>query len=104
MFNSAFALGADGGDVGTAAACTIRTIEQMSGVYVDDFVVVDFAGFINVVDALGGVPMCIPEPINDRRAHLELEAGQQVLDGEEALGYARRSEERRVGKGRREGR
>lgn len=89
MFNSAFAIGADGGDMGTAAACTIRTIEQMSGVYVDDFVVVDFAGFINVVDALGGVPMCIPEDINDRRAHLELTAGQQVLDGEEALGYAR---------------
>ena len=89
MFNSAFALGADGGDVGTAAACTIRTIEQMSGVYVDDFVVVDFAGFINVVDALGGVPRCIPEDISGRRAHLELTAGQQVLDGEEALGYAR---------------
>src|SRR5699024_7922614 len=62
MFNRAFSQGADGGDLGTAAACTIRTLEEMSDVYVDDFVVVDFAGFINVVDALGGVPMCIPEP------------------------------------------
>ncbi len=89
MFNSAFAMGADGGDLGTAAACTIRTIEELSGVLVDDFVIVDFAGFINVVDALGGVPMCIPEPINDPKAKLELEAGEQVLDGRDALGFAR---------------
>ncbi|HLS14019.1 MAG TPA: LCP family protein, partial [Beutenbergiaceae bacterium] len=46
-------------------------------------------GFVNVVDALGGVPFCVPEPIEDRQAHVELEAGQQVLDGTEALGYAR---------------
>ncbi len=89
MFNSAFAMGADGGDLGTAAACTMRTVEELTDVYIDDFVIVDFAGFINVIDALGGVPMCIPEPISDRRAKLELEAGEQVLDGRDALGFAR---------------
>ena len=89
MFNRAFAMGADGGDLGTAAACTIRTIEELSGVLIDDFVIVDFAGFINVIDALGGVPMCIPEPISDPKAKLELEAGEQVLDGRDALGFAR---------------
>ena len=89
MFNSAFATGADNGGVGAAAACTMRTIEELSGVYLDDFVVVDFTGFINVVDALGGVPMCIPEPISDRRAKLELEAGEQILNGHDALGFAR---------------
>ncbi|MCM3661103.1 LCP family protein [Georgenia satyanarayanai] len=89
MFNSAFAEGADGGDLGTAAACTIRTVEKLSGVLIDDFVIVDFAGFINVIDALGGVPMCIPEPINDEKAGLELSAGEQVLGGRDALGFAR---------------
>ncbi|MBD8063647.1 LCP family protein [Oceanitalea stevensii] len=89
MFNRAFAMGADGGGLGTAAACTIRTIEELSGVLIDDFVIVDFAGFINVIDALGGVPMCIPEAISDPKAKLELEAGEQVLDGRDALGFAR---------------
>jgi len=89
MFNKAFSLGADGGDLGTAAACTINTIEELTDVYIDDFVIVDFAGFINVVDALGGVPMCIPEPFSDRRAKVELEAGPQVLNGRDALGFAR---------------
>ncbi|MEE6283294.1 LCP family protein [Georgenia sunbinii] len=89
MFNGAFTTGGQGGDLGTAAACTMRTIEELTGVFMDDFVVVDFAGFIDVVDALGGVPMCIPEAIDDRRAKLRLEAGEQVLDGRDALGFAR---------------
>jgi LCP family protein required for cell wall assembly len=89
MFNTAFSTGADGGDLGTAAACTIRTIEELSGVLVDDFVIVDFAGFINVVDALGGVPMCLEEPMQDDRAHADLPAGPQVLDGRGALAFAR---------------
>lgn len=89
MFNGAFTTGGQNGTLGTAAACTIRTIEELSGVLIDDFVVVDFAGFIDVVDALGGVPMCIPEAIDDRRAKLQLEAGEQVLDGRQALGFAR---------------
>lgn len=89
MFNSAFATGGQGGDVAYAAACTIRTVEQMAGVYVDDFVVVDFTGFIRMVDALGGVPMCIPENMESAQAELDLAAGFQTLDGHDALAYAR---------------
>lgn len=89
MFNSAFALGGQSGDVGAAAACTIRTVENLTGVFIDDFVVVDFAGFMNMVEALGGVPMYIPEAVDDREAQLQLEAGCQVLDGRQALGLAR---------------
>lgn len=88
-FNGAFELGGQTGDVGYAAACTIRTIESLTDVRMDGFIAVDFAGFVNVVDALDGIPFCVPEPINDRQAHVELEAGQQVLTGEEALGFAR---------------
>ncbi|HZK05354.1 MAG TPA: LCP family protein [Actinomycetaceae bacterium] len=89
MFNSAFAIGGASGDVGAAAACAILTVEELTGIYIDDFVVVDFTGFINVVDALGGIAMYIPEDIVDPRADLELEAGCRLLDGHDALGLAR---------------
>jgi len=77
------------GDVGYAAACTIRTVEQMTGIYIDDYVVVDFTGFIRMVDALGGVPMCIPEDMRSDQAELNLTAGYQTLNGHDALAYAR---------------
>src|SRR5665647_2972681 len=89
MFNSAFQLGAAGGDIGSATACTMLTVEELTGAYVDDFVVVDFAGFINVVDALGGVAMYVPEDIDDHLSGLQLEQGCHLLDGTEALGFAR---------------
>ena len=55
----------------------------------DHFAVVDFRGFRNMVDALGGVPICAPEAIDDPKAKLKLAAGRHVLDGNEALGYVR---------------
>lgn len=88
-FNAAFAYGGQGGDVGAAAACTLRTFEAMTDIYVDDFVVVDFSGFQTMVDAIGGVEMCFDEPIDAPQADLELAAGCQTLDGEQALGLAR---------------
>lgn len=89
MFNSAFSTGGRTGDVGAAAACTILTVEELTGLYIDDFVVVDFAGFVNVIDALGGIAMYIPEDIDDRAADLEIEQGCRLLDGTTALGVAR---------------
>lgn len=69
--------------------CTIRTLEGVTGVYVDHFVVLDFRGFQEMVDALGGVDVCLPQAIDDKDAHLSLPAGKQRLKGEEALGYVR---------------
>ncbi len=90
MFNSAFATGADyGGDLESAAGCAVKTVQETTGVYIDDFVIVDFAGFESMVDAIGGVPMCIPEAVDDPKADLVLDAGFQTLDGADALGYAR---------------
>ncbi|MET3975678.1 LCP family protein [Cellulosimicrobium sp. 4261] len=89
-FNAAFANGATvGGDVDSAAACTITTVESLTDVFVDGFVVVDFAGFQNMVTAIGGVPICIPEAIDSPKADLKLDAGWQTLDGAQALGFAR---------------
>lgn len=91
MFNSAFAIGWDnGGDIASAAACTVKTIESNTGVPVDGYFVVDFAGFEQMVDALGGVTMCIEQDIDAPKAdHLVLSAGVQTLDGRTALSYAR---------------
>ncbi len=88
-FNQAFALGGATGDVGYGVACSIRTLEALTGVRVDGFVAVDFSGFIRMIDAIGGVPICVPQPIDDDEAAVQLDAGFQVLDGEQALGFAR---------------
>ncbi len=90
MFNSAFATGWDnGGDLTSAAACTIKTVQATTGLTIDHFAVVDFTGFISMVDALGGVPICIPEPIYSEDAGLNLAAGYQTLDGPTSLAFAR---------------
>ncbi|MFJ4714888.1 LCP family protein [Streptomyces sp. NPDC088785] len=81
MFNYAFEVG--------GSACTIRTVEKMTGVRVDHHMVVDFQGFKNMVDAVDGVEVCVDRPIDDASAHLKLAAGRQRLDGEQALGYVR---------------
>jgi LCP family protein required for cell wall assembly len=89
QFNTAFSVGSESGKVSDAAACTIKTVEKNTGVRIDDYVVIDFAGFIKMVDALGGVPICIPNKMVSPKAGLVLKAGQQTLNGATALGYAR---------------
>ncbi|NKY96140.1 LCP family protein [Nocardiopsis alborubida] len=69
--------------------CLGNTVERTTDIRLDHMVMVDFAGFENIVDTLGGVELCIPQPISDPKAHLELEAGVQTLRGREALGLAR---------------
>jgi LCP family protein required for cell wall assembly len=70
-------------------ACLITTIEGNTGLRMDHFAVVDFNGFRDMVNALGGVPICAPEAIDDPKAKLKLSAGRHVLDGTQALGYVR---------------
>lgn len=81
QFNSAFQTG--------GAACTIRTVETLTGLRVDHHLVVDFTGFKALVDKVGGVEVCLPGAVRDRDAQLELPAGRQTLGGEDALGYVR---------------
>lgn len=90
QFNSAFSIG--GGsqmNLASAVACTQKTIENLTGVRIDEVVVVDFAGFESLVDALGGVRMCLDEDISDEKADLDLKKGCQHIDGRTALGLAR---------------
>ncbi|WP_062071633.1 LCP family protein [Demequina sediminicola] len=89
-FNIALANGGINGDRGEGAACVMRTITDLTGVdFNGHFGMIDFSGFENMVDAMGGVPMCIDQDMYSSKAKLELEAGPQVLDGETALAFAR---------------
>lgn len=89
MFNSAFATGAATGDAAYGAACTILTIESMTGLSIDDFIVVDFTGFVSVINALDGVPMYFAEDLYDEASGLDISAGCKLLNGDQALAFAR---------------
>ncbi|WP_306370878.1 LCP family protein [Nocardiopsis sp. CC223A] len=72
--------------------CQAKTVEDFTGVHLDHMVLVDFAGFEGIVEAIGGIDMCIPEPLQDPKAKLDLPAGEQTLDGGQALALARSRE------------
>lgn len=67
----------------------IQTLEQNTGVRIDDFIELGFGGFVNTIDAVGGVEICPTKAMKDRRANLKIEKGCQDVDGITALGYAR---------------
>ena len=66
-----------------------ETIEQSSGLRIDHYAEIGFGGFVGMVDAVGGVRMCIETPVRDKKAGIDLRAGCQRLDGRNALGYVR---------------
>ncbi|MFV0425968.1 MAG: LCP family protein [Beutenbergiaceae bacterium] len=89
-YNSAFAEGwLVGQDLESAIACDVNLAQSATGLTMDGFVLVEMGGFVNIVDALGGVEICLPEPIDAPKANLFLDAGVHVLNGDQALGYAR---------------
>jgi len=90
-FNAAFAYGVEsGGSIATGAACSIRAVEEMSNVRIDAYVVVDFMGFVDVVNAIGGLDVTLLCPITSRNAGgLDLPEGEVHLDGVTAVNLAR---------------
>jgi LCP family protein required for cell wall assembly len=66
-----------------------ETLEQATGLRIDGYLEIGLGGFARVVDSLGGVDVCVKQPIQDAKAHLDLAAGCQTLDGPTALGYVR---------------
>ena len=88
--NEAFAIGnLYGNHTALGVACTVKTVEQNTGIYIDHFVVVNFTGFKDMVAALNGVPECNQTPIDDPLSHLHLAAGHHMLTPTQALGYVR---------------
>jgi LCP family protein required for cell wall assembly len=81
MWNKAYALG--------GPACTARQLEAVSGIEIDGYLTVDFEGFKSMVDAIDGVQVCLPKPVNDQAHGIVLKAGTQTLRGQQALNYVR---------------
>lgn len=80
-FNAAYAIG--------GPACTIKAVEQITDVFIDHYMVVDFSGFKKMVDALGGVDVCLEEAVDDSKSGLVLPAGISTVRGEQALAFVR---------------
>ncbi|MFE4372366.1 LCP family protein [Streptomyces sp. NPDC056835] len=67
----------------------VRTVEFNTGLHIDHYVEIGFAGFANIVDAIGGVELDIPKAFKDKKSGADFQAGKQTLDGEQALAFVR---------------
>nr|WNW38100.1 LCP family protein [Streptomyces sp. Li-HN-5-13] len=83
MFNTS--LGQDGRDPG----CTWKTVEKLTGVRINHFMMVNFEAVKTLSTAVGGVEVCASTDINDPYSHLKMTAGRHVVQGEEALAFVR---------------
>ena len=87
--NSAFAIG--------GPRLLVRTIEKNTGLHIDHYVEIGFGGFVNSVDAVGGIEICPKQRMVDKQANLDVRKGCQEADGVTALGYARSRKVSRFG-------
>jgi LCP family protein required for cell wall assembly len=84
-FNAAFAIG--------GPACTIKAVEALSHIPINDYIIVSLPGFVQISNALGGVEVCLPQAVDDPKAKLHLPAGRQKIKGETALAFVREREQ-----------
>lgn len=90
MFNSIFANAYQlGGDLASAASCTVNAVNSLTGLDIQNFIVVDFGGLKSMIDAIGGVELCIPADVQDSYSGIDLAKGRHQLDGMTATQYAR---------------
>ncbi|MEU1376419.1 LCP family protein [Streptomyces triculaminicus] len=66
-----------------------QTIEYNTGLRIDHYAEIGFGGFRNLVDALGGVEMCLDKPLKDRDSGADFKAGCQELNGAQSLAFVR---------------
>ncbi len=64
-------------------------VSEMTGINVDHFAQFDFDGFVDIIDAVGGIPLCLDHPVRDPKAHLDLPGGCMTANGEQALAWVR---------------
>ncbi len=79
--NAAFGLG--------GPKLMVRTVEQATGLTINDFVEVNFLGFVKIINALGGVDICLPYAVDDPYTGLHMSAGRHHVNGIKALQFAR---------------
>ncbi|GGO00654.1 LCP family protein [Microbispora bryophytorum] len=66
-----------------------KTVERVTGIRIDHYMEIGFGGFVGIVDAVGGVNICVKQDIKDPKAGINLKKGCQDMDGGTALGYVR---------------
>ncbi len=79
--NAAFAFG--------GPRLLVHTVEAATRIHIDHYAEIGFGGFVGMVDAVGGVDMCIKERMKDPKAGINLKPGCQTLKGGQALGFVR---------------
>jgi len=67
----------------------VQTVEQAANIQIDHYAEIGFEGFASMVDAVGGVNICLDQAIKDPKAGIDLPAGCQDLSGPNALGFVR---------------
>ncbi len=70
-------------------ALSVRTIEDFTGLHIDHVAMIDWNGFKDLTDALGGVRVYIPQTFTDDSQHITWHKGWQTLNGDQALAYVR---------------
>lgn len=73
--------------------CTWKTFEAVTGIHVDHFIELDFTGFENIINDLGGVNVCLPVAVDDPLSGLNLSAGRHHIYGSQALAFWRTRED-----------
>jgi LCP family protein required for cell wall assembly len=81
QINATFAFGGPG--------CLWETVEQTTGIHINDFIQLTFTGFEHVIDDIGGVSVCLPVAVDDPDSKLHLTAGMHHVWGAEALAFWR---------------
>jgi len=74
-------------------SCLFKTVEQVTGIYINHFIGLGMLGFVNVVNDIGGVSVCVPFAVNDPVSGLNLPAGQDHVSGIQALAFWRTRED-----------
>ncbi|WP_086785313.1 LCP family protein [Streptomyces caniscabiei] len=77
------------GQDGRTPSCTMRTVEELTGIKSDHFMVADFNAVKTLSTAIGGVEVCLEKDIKDSKSKLDLTAGKHTIEGEEALAFLR---------------
>ncbi|MFJ7776038.1 LCP family protein [Streptomyces yangpuensis] len=77
------------GQEGRDAGCTMRTVKELTGIEVDNFMMVDFNAVKTLSTAVGGVPVCLEKDVDDEDSKLKLTKGEHKLEGEQALAFVR---------------
>ncbi|AXK33900.1 LytR family transcriptional regulator [Streptomyces armeniacus] len=77
------------GQRGRDPGCTWRTVQKMTGVEINHFMMADFNAVKELSAAVGGVEVCVAKDIDDPKSHLKLDAGKHTIKGEQALAFVR---------------